>query len=40
METRRCGRCGAEWVPRVEAPARCPRCGRFLTYNEASGMKA
>jgi len=25
----RCEKCGHEWIPRVENPLKCPRCGHI-----------
>ena len=30
MTTIKCEKCKARWVPRVESPVRCPRCGKAL----------
>jgi len=25
-----CGKCSHQWIARVSAPLRCPRCGHFI----------
>jgi len=30
MKTTKCGKCGYQWVPRVERPKACPECKRRI----------
>lgn len=25
-----CGKCGYQWIPRVEVPKQCPSCKRYM----------
>jgi predicted Zn-ribbon and HTH transcriptional regulator len=30
----KCQKCGYEWIPRVENPKKCPKCGVLLSKHE------
>lgn len=35
----RCNQCHESWVPRVEAPAKCPRCGSYHWNRKKAAAK-